>query len=616
MRKRSALLQRYAVALRICSTILLIFAISIISAQGTHIYSSSASMVQITEFYPNAATKFELDEYIVITNSGFRSVDIEGWKLTDNEGTLIFPHVTIAPDQALYVTKNASAFVEQRSTATDTAIIPDFEFEVDSDPDVRQMQTKGRFALRNAGDEVILYDESGRLVDAVIYGDSVYNENAWSSAALEKPKEGLVFKRRGNYDTDKSEDWILLSYGASYFPTKKIIASGEVTAFVSPDCSFQIVQREIEHASSALFINLYQFENPYLMDAVLKALHRGVNVFLLLEGHPVGGITDEELYIVDKIKEGGGNVRFSCDPFINHAKYIVIDNKTLVLMTENWGCTGIPYNNTFGNRGWGIVIRNKDVAQYFGTVLLDDFHRGKESFTGLWKVEPCFAMSRAIPKSSYRPIFEPLTVYSNFTVVPFLAPDTAMDEETIVGAINSAQEQVLVQQFSTGRFWDDNDNPFILSLINAARSGCDVKVLLDSKYLEGGNNNDEVVSWLNDVASEEKLSLEAKLADLDSLGLTKIHTKGLIVDGEKVIIASLNWNANSIHNREAGVIVEDKLIASFYEDVFFHDWNVSERVGEEERKGVTPVSIRILWVVVTLLVSFAIFRVVKWYKRL
>lgn len=203
----------------------------------------------------------------------------------------------------------------------------------------------------------------------------------------------------------------------------------------------------------------------------------------------------------------------------------------------------------------------------------------------------------------------------------FLFYITALSNETALGAINNAKESVLVQQFSSGRFWGEEDNTFIAALIEAARRGCEVKVMLDSMYLEGGNNNDEVVSWLNEVANETNLSLEAKLADLDSLGLAKIHNKGLIVDGKEVLISSLNWNANSIYNREAGVIIENEEIASFYTDVFFHDWNVSVNVEQEggggrggSKEG-TSTKMRIVYVVLTLIISFGIFRVVKWYKR-
>ncbi|MGB3460044.1 MAG: phospholipase D-like domain-containing protein [Halobacteriota archaeon] len=596
----------YAVATLIFALIFLL-AIPISATQSGFVHSSTNSNLQITAIYPNTATKNELDEYVAITNSGTRSIDLEGWNLTDNEGTIIFPSFSIAPDQTVYVTRTASIFVAQMSSITGKGIIPDFEYGFDSDPKVRQLQAEGSFALRNSGDEVILQDKSGRAVDAVIYGDSKYKCDGWQREPLKSPREGMVYKREGVKDTDQSEDWILLPFGASYFPPEIIHGFGEVTAFVSPDCSYTILQSELDNASSSLYINLYQFENPYLMDLVLDALDRGVNVFLLLEGNPIGGINAEELYIAAKIRARGGEVRFANDPFINHAKYVVIDRETTMIMTENWKNTGIPYDNTFGNRGWGIVIRDQAVANYFKAVFVDDFQRGKVDLPEGLETE---SISRDIPKSTYIPVFVPLTLNCNFTLLPVLAPDTAMSNETILGAISGAEESILVQQFSTSRFWADADNPFIFALIEAARRDCDVKVLLDSKYLAGSNNNDEVISWLRQVAQAENLDLESELADLNSLGLVKIHNKGLIVDDRKVIIASLNWNANSIHNREAGVIIENDEIASYYTAAFFHDWNVS--IKEDGEVG----NLKIVWVILTLLISFGIFRVVKWYKRI
>jgi hypothetical protein len=118
--------------------------------------------------------------------------------------------------------------------------LPDFEYGFDSDPKVRQMQAEGSFALRNSGDEVTLQDKSGGTVDVIIYGNSVYEDDGWQGEPLKRPREGMVYKREGVKDTDQSEDWILLPFGASYFPPEIIRGFGEVTAFVSPDCSFAV----------------------------------------------------------------------------------------------------------------------------------------------------------------------------------------------------------------------------------------------------------------------------------------------------------------------------------------------------------------------------------------
>jgi len=603
-----------------CFMTMFILIFLLLSTRGVFAYSDNTAHLLITEIYPNTATENELDEYVAITNPCTYSVNIEGWNITDNEGKIIFPPFSIAPDETIFVTRNASAFKKEMINVTGKNIVPEFEYGSDSEPKVAQMQTEDKaFVLRNNGDEVILQDNRGREVDVVIYGDSTYEEEGWQDEPLRKPREGIIFKRK-DQDTNQCKDWLLLPFGASYHAPEKFSFSGLVTAFVSPDCSFSVLQREIDNASSSLFINLYQFENTYLMDVVLDALNRGVNVCLLLEGNPVGGIKDEELYIAEKIRERGGEVRFSHDPFINHAKYTIIDNETTIVMTENWKNTGIPCDNSFGNRGWGIVIKNEEVADYFKAVFFDDFYRGKELSTDRVVLNlKTKVMSGEIQEGVYAPVFQPLTLYCNFTLTPVLAPDNAVSNETILGAINSAEESVFVQLFSTGRFWGEEEDTFIAALVEAARRGCEVKVLLDSKdyNLRDWNDNDEAIAWLNKVSRGEDLNLEAKLADLYSLGLIKIHNKGLIVDGKLVLISSLNWNANSIHNREAGVIIENEEVASFYEHVFFHDWNVSvkgEKEGRGEEKG-TSTKMRIVWVVVTVIISFAIFRVVKWYKR-
>jgi len=513
-------------------------------------YSTPHSLI-ITEVYPNTAQ--EQDEYVAITNPCTRSIKLEGWSITDKEGKIIFPSFRIAPGDTLYVTRNASAFVEQRSSVT-----PEFEYDADSNPEV-----------------------------------------------------GMILKRKGNGDSDTADDWVILFFDACYHAPEAFSISGMATAFVSPDCSFAILQHEIANASSSLFINVYEFTNPELMELVLDALNRGVKVQLLLDGAPVGGISDDELCIGARIKERCGEVRFSDDPYINHAKYAIIDGKKTILMSENWKRTGVPLDNSFGNRGWGIVIRDEAIANYFKAVFADDFRRGTVYST---ETGSC-SITRKVLQGSYVPVFVPLAVNSKSTVVPVLAPDSALCDETILGMINNAQERVYVQQFAARRVWGEDVSPFIAAIIEAARRGCEVKVLLDSKYLEGANNNDELVSWLNEKSTVANLSLEARLADLKSLGLAKVHNKGLIVDNDKVLISSLNWNANSGYNREAGVIVENAEIAGYYEQVFLYDWNASACGPQKVGKEGTSTAMRIVYLALTLVLVFALFWLVKWYKR-
>ncbi|HEX3001298.1 MAG TPA: phospholipase D-like domain-containing protein [Methanoregula sp.] len=83
-----------------------------------------------------------------------------------------------------------------------------------------------------------------------------------------------------------------------------------------------------------------------------------------------------------------------------------------------------------------------------------------------------------------------------------------------------------------------------------------------------------MVGIINRIAAAEKLPLEARLADLETSRLEKIHNKGVIVDNRKVLVSSINWNSNSPNfNREAGVIIDHPGVAEYFTSVFEDDWN-------------------------------------------
>jgi phosphatidylserine/phosphatidylglycerophosphate/cardiolipin synthase-like enzyme len=59
------------------------------------------------------------------------------------------------------------------------------------------------------------------------------------------------------------------------------------------------------------------------------------------------------------------------------------------------------------------------------------------------------------------------------------------------------------------------------------------------------------------------------------------HNKGVIVDGQKVLVSSINWSFESTHeNREAGVIINHSGVANYFKQIFDWDWNVGVQLGE------------------------------------
>jgi hypothetical protein len=90
------------------------------------------------------------------------------------------------------------------------------------------------------------------------------------------------------------------------------------------------------------------------------------------------------------------------------------------------------------------------------------------------------------------------------------------------------------------------------------------------------------VQYIRNIAESENITgnLQARLINLGGYeGLNELsilHNKGIVVDGEKTLVSSINWATGSvIHNREAGVIIENERVAEYYTRLFYYDWNLT-----------------------------------------
>jgi phosphatidylserine/phosphatidylglycerophosphate/cardiolipin synthase-like enzyme len=274
----------------------------------------------------------------------------------------------------------------------------------------------------------------------------------------------------------------------------------------------------------------------------------------------------------------------------------VIDNSSVILSSENVKQTGIPTDNTYGNRGWGVIVRNKNVSKYFSDVFFDDWNpEMKDSFpftpehSKYGNPPEWFKFDETIYTGNYGPVFSGITINGLFNVSPVLSPDTSLLEtSSVIGMINSAEKNVYIEQLSCKINWtyynNTCENLYLNAAIDAARRGCDVKILMDARYVDSDDNstdNLDTVAYINEIAEKENLSkLQARVVWLHNL--SKIHNKGVIVDGNKTLISSINWGRSAvIENREAGVIIENGGVAEYFTNVFFYDWNT----GNEENKN-------------------------------
>jgi len=548
----------------------------------------------LTEIYYHAHPNMK-NEYVCIHNPTPKKVNISGWFITidpwkrvNKQRRIIFPPMFIEKNQSIYVTQNASAF------QLETGKMPDFEY-YDS-CFIPDLEKYGYFILSNEGGVVCLKDEYNHTIDTIAYGDKTWNEG-WDGRAVRSVDAGVVLKRKweGKYiDTNRSSDWEwnrTYRIGQTDFSSFSIKFTGNVTVFCSPDSSFNVISSEIKKAKNSIYLNLYQFTNPQLAYELEKALERNVSIKLFLEGNPVGGLSFEERYIASMLHEKGGKIWYIYGDesrnvyrryIFNHAKYAIFDNKTVIIESANWGKSGVPKDATYGNREWGIVIRNESIAKFLLNVFEKDCNKNMQdivSFNASHFIygapPPYFVLDESIPHGEYIPSFPSKTINGTFNITLILSPDNAENE--IKNFILSAKESIFVEQAYIEKEWE-SINPFLRELVRKNESGVEVKVLLNynPEYESTNEMNEETFIYL------KERGIDVKFLYTNSSPLANIHNKGVIIDGEGVLISSINFNENSVrNNREVGIIIKNKDVAEYFTNIFKYDWNALIHHKEE-----------------------------------
>jgi phosphatidylserine/phosphatidylglycerophosphate/cardiolipin synthase-like enzyme len=70
------------------------------------------------------------------------------------------------------------------------------------------------------------------------------------------------------------------------------------------------------------------------------------------------------------------------------------------------------------------------------------------------------------------------------------------------------------------------------------------------------------------------------------------HTKGIIIDSEKILLGSHNFTNQGVQvNRDASLLLRHKGIAQYYERIFLHDWEKLSRATIREEATPVPVGL-------------------------
>ena len=398
---------------------------------------------------------------------------------------------------------------------------------------------------------------------------------------------------------------LLLAFVLFRAPVAALAAEGDLAFSVSPESAYNLLDETIRSARSSIELNIYMLTNRNINEALAERAANGVNVTILLEGEVYGGeillpvknaldalqaafkekSNGRGKFLVMSSQNGQNQRRYT----FNHAKYMIVDGKIVFVSSEN--ITGSAFgNNDFsgGTRGWQIAIESKTLAASLGRIFRED-STGRDVVPydkAIFKIKD--PGNNPLPPRTPRSVQLFPLLRGTSTAQSLCVSPKSLD--CILAFIRSAKKELLVEEMSLPLYWvsrtggADKPNPIVEELLAAAKRGVKVSVLINDDNAFGESTtpakerNDLTVKWLNAEASKARLQLKAVTFDQKAIQVNYVHNKGMVADGARVFVSSINGTENSVfNNREVAVSVESVSAAKYYSDVFQFDWSQSQK---------------------------------------
>ncbi len=295
-----------------------------------------------------------------------------------------------------------------------------------------------------------------------------------------------------------------------------------LTLYVEPADGVTPVTDAISHAHQSVWVEMYLLTNVNVINALEDASNQGLDVRVMLDPHPLGSSAISVQQTLDKLKAAGIKTNTANPAFqFTHAKFMVIDNTTLFLMTANMTAAALGTTKKATNREFLLYDTEAQDAQEAASIFTNDWNRTT-----------------------------PALADANLIVSPVNA------RVKILALINSAKETLSIENEEM------QDDQVEQALANAASRGVKVQVVLPAPDSGEQDSNGAGVTFL-------------KKANISVREDTKlyIHAKIMIVDDQKAYVGSENFSSTSLDkNRELGMLVASASIIQGLETAFMTDY--------------------------------------------
>jgi cardiolipin synthase A/B len=294
--------------------------------------------------------------------------------------------------------------------------------------------------------------------------------------------------------------------------------SGSLSLFVTPDDGDQPIVDQLRNARKSIRMVMYLLTERDIINELIAAQNRGLNVRVMLEQHPFGGSGNTNT-VYNELRNAGVQVNWSNPVFaLTHQKSFVIDDSTAIITTAN-----ATHSAFTKNREYGVVDTIPDDVLEVATIFDADWNRTQPDL------------------SHANLVWSPVNSRTTFDHL-----------------IDSTKQTLYVECEET------QDNDVINRLVNAARNGVKVE-LITNKPASSTDGNSRGIDTL------KRGGVQVRYIS----GLY-MHAKLFVVDGKLGWIGSENISSASLdQNREVGILLNDANIVGRLSDTFNADWNNS-----------------------------------------
>ncbi len=310
--------------------------------------------------------------------------------------------------------------------------------------------------------------------------------------------------------------WFFLVHAPTQPSTLKVLgANANIALFEEPNDGRQPIIDAINSAKREILVEVYLMSDKQIIQSLIDAKARGVDVRVMMEQHPFGGgnLNPKTKKALDA---AGVSTEWTNPTFaLTHEKAIVIDASQAFVMSQNLTTSSFTKNREYD----ALDTDGADVAEV-RNIFIADWQR--QSFT------------------------PPLTTHL------IVSPNTSRAALTTL--ISSAAISIDLETE------DINDEQIINLLIDEEKK---VKVELIIPTL---------VQLQGNVAAAQKLKDNG--VGVKTISSPYMHAKLILVDDSKAYIGSINLSMQSMdENRELGIILTQNDALQTLVSTFASDWD-------------------------------------------